>query len=464
MAPTRISLCLIARDEAAVLATCLKSVAGAVDELVVVDTGSTDDTAAIAAAHGARVGRFTWVDDFAAARNESLRLATGDFILWLDADERLAPGGGAALREAAARGRVDCGMLPLHPVRTAGAPAAAVLGGAERQGAPILVARFARRTPDLRWQGRVHESWRDWLGAPGRRIERIDAPILHDGAAAEVRDPAARRARNVRLLRLRALEEPEDVLSRGYLAVDLANSGDRAGARRFAAEALGILERQVSSAGGIAQPGAAVHAVTAFGWLALQDGDHAGALAAARMLRARGSRHPNLSWLEGVASENLALRAGAGDRVAALERARLAYADTLAAEAEIFAQAIIDDARGPSLRVRLGTVRLQQGAPGEALALADAALADAPADAPARLLRAEALIDLGRHAEALSEVEPLLGPTAADAWLLAAAAAMPRDRVTGAALLARARALARDHLRGLHRLDRLNALLVGALP
>jgi tetratricopeptide (TPR) repeat protein len=453
----RISLCLIARDEAAVIEACIRSAAGAVDEVVLVDTGSEDDTVARATALGARCASFAWVDDFSAARNETLRHATGDYVLWLDADERLAPGGAAALRAAAAAG-LDCGMLPLHAVRTAGAPAEAVLSGAERDGAPTLVARFARRTPDLRWQGRVHESWRDWLQAPGRTVGRIDAHILHDGAAPEVRDPEARRVRNVGLLRMRAAEEPEDVLSRAYLAVDLYNGGQRAEARRFAREAVAILKRQ-AAVGRIGQPGAAVQAVTAFGWAALVDGRFAEAREAAGLLLSRGSRHPNLHWLVGVAEENRALRAGAGERAAALASARSAYEAALSVEAEVFAQQVADDARGAPLRVRLGTVRLLQGAPEVALALALEARALSPGYAPATLLQAESLIERGRHAEALTVVEPLLGPSAADAWLLAAAAALPADPATGRALLVRARALARDHLRGLHRLARLNALM-----
>ena len=461
MSASRISLCLIARDESAVIDACLRSVADAVDEVVLVDTGSVDDTELRAAALGARVFRFPWVDDFAAARNETLRHATGDYVLWLDADERLAPGGGAALRAAAAAG-VDCGMLPLHAVREAGASAEAVLDGRARVGTPVLVARLARRTADLRWQGRVHESWRDWLRVPGRRVARVEAHILHDGAAATVRDPGARRARNVALLRLRAAEQPDDVLSRAYLTVDLSNSGRRAEARRYAEEAMAILRRQAAG-GGIEQPGAAVHAVTGFGWGAIFDGRFDDARSAAELLLERGSRHPNLHWLLGTATENLALRAPLTARPPLWSTARRAYEAALAVEGEIFTQMVSDAARGAPLRVRLGTVRLLQGAPGSALELAAEALGQEPGFVEARLLRAEALLDLSRHAEALAELEPLLGPTAADAWLLAAAAALPSDASTGRALLVRARTLARQHLRGLHRLARLNALSIAHL-
>src|SRR5579883_2373219 len=84
-----ISLCLIAKNAEATITTSLRSTTNLVVEMVVVDTGSTDGTKEIAASLGARVFDFAWVDSFAAARNESLRHATGDWIFWLDADESL---------------------------------------------------------------------------------------------------------------------------------------------------------------------------------------------------------------------------------------------------------------------------------------------------------------------------------------------------------------------------------------
>jgi tetratricopeptide (TPR) repeat protein len=87
----RISACLITRDESKNLVKCLDSLKGIVDEIVVVDTGSKDDTVMIAKKYGAIIGSFTWINDFAAARNESLKLATGEWALWIDADEQLDP-------------------------------------------------------------------------------------------------------------------------------------------------------------------------------------------------------------------------------------------------------------------------------------------------------------------------------------------------------------------------------------
>ena len=82
-----ISLCMIVKNEEDVLARCLDSAAGLVDEIVIVDTGSTDRTREIAARYTDKIFDFPWRDDFAAARNESFSHAAMDYCLWLDADE-----------------------------------------------------------------------------------------------------------------------------------------------------------------------------------------------------------------------------------------------------------------------------------------------------------------------------------------------------------------------------------------
>ena len=100
----RLTLCMIAKNEGHRLRTCLESVQGLVDEIVVVDTGSTDDTVSIAKEYGAKLGYFEWCDDFASARNESLKLATGDWIMWLDPDDILPQECHVKIRSAMRRG------------------------------------------------------------------------------------------------------------------------------------------------------------------------------------------------------------------------------------------------------------------------------------------------------------------------------------------------------------------------
>jgi len=87
--PNTLSVCLIVRDEEQNLAECLKSVRDFADEIVVVDTGSTDNTVIIAESLGAKVIHSEWINDFSYARNVSLDQATGSWILWLDADDRV---------------------------------------------------------------------------------------------------------------------------------------------------------------------------------------------------------------------------------------------------------------------------------------------------------------------------------------------------------------------------------------
>jgi hypothetical protein len=88
----KVSLTMIVKNEEANLPHCLASVEGVFDEIVIVDTGSTDRTKEIAREFGAKVFDFVWIDNFAAARNEALSHATGDYIFWLDADDVVEPG------------------------------------------------------------------------------------------------------------------------------------------------------------------------------------------------------------------------------------------------------------------------------------------------------------------------------------------------------------------------------------
>ncbi|MEC2873313.1 glycosyltransferase family 2 protein, partial [Bacillus cereus] len=84
-----ISLCMIVKNEESNIANCLKSAQGVVDEIIIVDTGSTDDTIAICETFNAKILNFKWNNSFAEARNFGLKQAKGDWILWLDADEEI---------------------------------------------------------------------------------------------------------------------------------------------------------------------------------------------------------------------------------------------------------------------------------------------------------------------------------------------------------------------------------------
>lgn len=108
---TELSLCMIVKNEEERLARCLSSVQGAVDEIIILDTGSTDGTKDVALRFTQRVYDYAWDDDFSAARNASFAYATRPFILWLDADdvmERSEPGKAHGAQSPSDR-RCGCG-------------------------------------------------------------------------------------------------------------------------------------------------------------------------------------------------------------------------------------------------------------------------------------------------------------------------------------------------------------------
>jgi glycosyltransferase involved in cell wall biosynthesis len=144
-----VSLCLIAKDEEAVLPDCLHPVSGLFQEIIVADTGSTDRTREIAVQFGARVIGFPWCDDFAAARNEALRHATGDWAFWLDADDHLDDANRDKLAALFAGLRDENAAF----VMTSRSPSA-VPG---EEATDVGHVRLFRNRPDFCWRYRVHE-------------------------------------------------------------------------------------------------------------------------------------------------------------------------------------------------------------------------------------------------------------------------------------------------------------------
>jgi tetratricopeptide (TPR) repeat protein/glycosyltransferase involved in cell wall biosynthesis len=161
----RLSVCLIVKNEERHLPRCLESVAGLADEIVVVDTGSTDRTSEIAREHGARVAHFEWRDDFSAAKNFSIEQATGDWILSIDADEAIATRDHRLIRAIVDADAVDA-VVVAHRHYVSGdtvlvgwQPGAG--GYAEGESYRGFVdedcRRLFRNRPWLRFRNRVHE-------------------------------------------------------------------------------------------------------------------------------------------------------------------------------------------------------------------------------------------------------------------------------------------------------------------
>jgi tetratricopeptide (TPR) repeat protein len=413
----RLSLCLIARNEEEMLPGCLASVRGVADEIVLVDTGSTDRTVEVAREAGARVLERPWDDDFAAPRNLAARHARGSWLLVLDADERLAPGAAGPLRDAMNLRTFDVGMVRLHNARRADAPAHAILSGAERHGRPVLLPRLVRNEGQPTWRGAIHESVGEWLVARDGRRRDLDVDVLHLGYVPAMLVSRGKRERNIGLLRRRCAAEPDDVTPRGYLALELLEAGDFQSARAVADEAWAMLPRQPAHRD-------LSRIAVARGLLALRRPDPAEALDAAGQGEARNGPHPDYDYLRGFAQEILAVRAAprSPERAAALAAAEASYRACLARLAAGGAWDFLGAVNEARAGMHLGVVLLLAGRAREALAAFADVLRAEPANGAARVGAAEALLDVGEPAQALRTVEGALG-SQPDGWLVAASAA-----------------------------------------
>ncbi len=141
-----VTLSMIVKNEEKFLEGCLKSVSGVADEIVIADTGSTDKTLKIAEKYGAKVFHFDWINDFAAARNFALSKSSGDWILYLDADERLSEDSAAEIKEA------------LKLKDKYGARCSVVSKNSFKKNKQIFkYVRFFRNDPAIKFEGKVHE-------------------------------------------------------------------------------------------------------------------------------------------------------------------------------------------------------------------------------------------------------------------------------------------------------------------
>lgn len=257
----KLSLAMIVRDEAATIGRVLDEASSFCDELIVVDTGSTDATREIAVDHGALVSSFEWQDDFAAARNASFDKCSGDWIVWLDADDLVPPASKRAFRSirAVLTDDIDGVIAPYHYRVT-------------DEGRPLLSfhrERVLRRAAGLRWVGRVHEFIRVPTGrfvvAPDLAVEHrpnaerwefnSDRNMTILGQVIEAGDRTPRTlfhyanelydheryeeaARHYREYLSADLEGSDRPWAQVYLAESLLALGDEAGGRRAALEAI----------------------------------------------------------------------------------------------------------------------------------------------------------------------------------------------------------------------------------
>ncbi|HTV41925.1 MAG TPA: glycosyltransferase [Candidatus Sulfotelmatobacter sp.] len=194
----KLSLAMIVKNEALCLARCLKSIAPVVDEIVIVDTGSTDGTVEIANQFDAKISHFSWVDDFSAARNFSLDQTTGNWILVLDADEFAGEKLGQQIREFI-QGKPAIGRLK-------------IVSDFRRNGNVLRSQSFVSRLfpRGARFQGRIHEQVASSLPR-----KNLGAELYHDGYLNSQKSD-----RNIKLLSAQLEQDPANAYLQYQLAIE----------------------------------------------------------------------------------------------------------------------------------------------------------------------------------------------------------------------------------------------------
>lgn len=197
----RLSLCMIVKNEAYCIERCLNSVVDMVDEIIIVDTGSTDKTIEICRRYAtAKIEKFKWNHSFADARNYSIEKATGDWILWMDADEELDEKDRAKLREGSHFEDYD--LIMLHLVNYHG-------NTVDPNKSTDMVHLRLFRNNGLRFKNKMHEHL-DCDHIPKKRIGYLDVKIHHYGYMDQVMKRKKKTQRNLQMLN-RQIKDGENV-------------------------------------------------------------------------------------------------------------------------------------------------------------------------------------------------------------------------------------------------------------
>ncbi len=212
-----LSMALIVKNEELTLDRCLTSLAGAVDEIVVVDTGSTDATKAVAGRYTDRIFDFAWCDDFSAARQFAFEQATGDWVGWVDADDVVM--GAEQIRWLAADAGPDAGAIYWRYAMD--------FDPAGKPRCQFWRERLVRNDGSWRWQGRIHEtlvSNRSW-----QSVHQPEVWVEHHSPSG--RD-SRRLQRNIALMEAELAEDSHSPDPRllFYLGRDLRSAGRTADA------------------------------------------------------------------------------------------------------------------------------------------------------------------------------------------------------------------------------------------
>ena len=215
-----ISLCMIVKNEGEGLAQCLNSVRGVADEIIVVDTGSTDSTVQIAHSFGAQIVSYPWNGDFASARNAGLQQARGVWILILDGDEELDADSRDELLLCAEHREYEAFFLRIHNHKGISSTSQTITIN------PIL--RMFRNRPEYQFSGIIHEQIAEVIvqSKPDAAMHLTTVVIHHYGYADGIVVKKDKIARNIELLKEQLRLQPQDAFHHYNMAVEYMRLGE----------------------------------------------------------------------------------------------------------------------------------------------------------------------------------------------------------------------------------------------
>lgn len=206
-----LSLCMIVKNEEDFIGKCLESVKDVVDEMVIVDTGSTDRTIEICKSHNARIEKFKWNGSFADARNYGIEKAAGEWVLWLDADEEVDQSDQPKLRDPKSYEGYD--VLTIHLVNYYGKEAK------EHETTDIAHTRLFRRKTGVRFINKIHENL-DVASIDESRIGHLKVKVYHYGYLDPIVDKKDKFNRNIKMLKQQVKEKENVFWAQYYIAME----------------------------------------------------------------------------------------------------------------------------------------------------------------------------------------------------------------------------------------------------
>lgn len=374
--PAGVSLCMIVKNEERFLEQCLASAAPYVDEICVVDTGSSDRTIEIARAFGARIEQRDWRSDFGWARNEVLAMATKRWVLQLDADEELLPEARAVLA-----------TLRDTPAYRTGVWVRCRNDADDYAGTGSMshsLVRIFPNAPEIRYKGRIHEFATIDDSPTGISAVHSPAAIVHHGYLKDVIASRNKAQRNLEIVREATIAEPEDPFHWFNLGMTAHIMGD-------AQTACDAFERMLEVNGDRPRGFMANGLSTLADIYTEKLKDPQRALEAARRCLAFAPNYANAHFSIGKAYVEMGR----------LPEARAAYEDAIADGKFLAKQFVVDD-EVPAWKAQceIGTTFVMEGDDTSALMWFDRGIANRPSAHPIRLNRARTLDRMQRYAEA----------------------------------------------------------------